>query len=198
MPTYVTHLYIIFYSSIVFFFFFFFFLTYQKCYTFLQAQVFFKKMDKSSPSSKNTFQLSYGVSSWGNRKGSQSSCAVFRCSKNFKSSTFSQGRKFFHKLFENMAALPSFWTTTFFSPSPIGRLFGRDRQTILSKCSLLERRCTCHPMLLLKSWLFEISISNCLNCIHNCDDHSLLDFKIRSSIYETFHISLHIHSSQAH
>ena len=27
--------------------------------------------------------------------------------------------------------------------------------------------------------------------VHNCDDHSLLDFKIRSSIYETFHISLH-------
>ena len=32
---------------------------------------------------------------------------------------------------------------------------------------------------------------NCLNCVHNCDDHGLLDFKIRSSIYETFHISLH-------
>ena len=32
---------------------------------------------------------------------------------------------------------------------------------------------------------------NCLNCVHNCDDHSLLDFKIRSSIYEIFHISLH-------
>ena len=29
-------------------------------------------------------------------------------------------------------------------------------------------------------------------------DHGLLDFKIRSSIYETFHISLHIHSSRAH
>ena len=33
---------------------------------------------------------------------------------------------------------------------------------------------------------------------YNCDDHSLLDFKIRSSIYGTFHISLHIHSSRAH
>ena len=32
----------------------------------------------------------------------------------------------------------------------------------------------------------------CLNCVHNCDDHSSLDFKIRSSIYETFHISLHM------
>ena len=29
------------------------------------------------------------------------------------------------------------------------------------------------------------------NCVQNCDDHGLLDFKIRSSIYETFHISLH-------
>ena len=29
------------------------------------------------------------------------------------------------------------------------------------------------------------------NCVQNCDDQGLLDFKIRSSIYETFHISLH-------
>ena len=29
----------------------------------------------------------------------------------------------------------------------------------------------------LKSWLFQVSIRNCLNCVHNCDDHSLLDFK---------------------
>ena len=42
-----------------------------------------------------------------------------------------------------------------------------------------------------KSWLFQVSIRNCLNCVHNCDDHSLLDFKIRSTIYETFHTSLH-------
>jgi len=26
----------------------------------------------------------------------------------------------------------------------------------------------------LKSWLFQASIRNCLNCIHNCDDHSSL------------------------
>ena len=38
---------------------------------------------------------------------------------------------------------------------------------------------------------FLASIRNCLNCVHNCDDHSLLDFKIRSSIYEIFRISLH-------
>ena len=28
----------------------------------------------------------------------------------------------------------------------------------------------------LKSWLFQASICNCLNCIHNCDDHSSLDY----------------------
>ena len=27
----------------------------------------------------------------------------------------------------------------------------------------------------LKSWLFKASMRNCLNCVHNCDDHSLLD-----------------------
>ena len=27
----------------------------------------------------------------------------------------------------------------------------------------------------LKSWLFQASIRNCLNCVHNCDDHSSLD-----------------------
>ena len=25
----------------------------------------------------------------------------------------------------------------------------------------------------LKSWLFQASIRNCLNCVHNCDDHTL-------------------------
>ena len=30
----------------------------------------------------------------------------------------------------------------------------------------------------LKSWLFQASIHNCLNCVHNCDDHSLLYFEI--------------------
>ena len=30
----------------------------------------------------------------------------------------------------------------------------------------------------LKSWLFQAFIRNCLNCIHNCDDHSLLDLFI--------------------
>ena len=27
----------------------------------------------------------------------------------------------------------------------------------------------------LKSWLFQASLCNCLNCVHNCDDHGLLD-----------------------
>ena len=51
---------------------------------FLQAEVFLKRMDKSSRLSKNTFQISYSVSSWWNRKGSQPSWTVFR-PKNFKS-----------------------------------------------------------------------------------------------------------------
>ena len=29
----------------------------------------------------------------------------------------------------------------------------------------------------LKSWLFQASIRNCLNCVHHCEDHSILDFK---------------------
>ena len=27
-----------------------------------------------------------------------------------------------------------------------------------------------------KSWIFQASVRNCLNCLHNCEDHSLLDF----------------------
>ena len=41
--------------------------------------------------------------------------------------------------------------------------------------------------------MFQASVRNCLNCVQNCDDHGLLDFKSAvQSIYETFHISLHI------
>ena len=29
-----------------------------------------------------------------------------------------------------------------------------------------------------KSGLFQASIRNCLNCVHNCDDLSSLDFKL--------------------
>ena len=28
----------------------------------------------------------------------------------------------------------------------------------------------------LKSWIFQASICNCINCAHHCEDHSLLDF----------------------
>lgn len=85
---------------------------------FLQAQVFLKRTDKSSRLSKNTFQIRHGVSSGRNRKGSQLSCTVFSCSKNFKSPTFSQGRKFFHKLFENMAGFSILLKYNLFLPSP--------------------------------------------------------------------------------
>ena len=30
----------------------------------------------------------------------------------------------------------------------------------------------------LKSWLFQASIRNCINCVHNCDDHSSLYFVV--------------------
>ena len=30
-------------------------------------------------------------------------------------------------------------------------------------------------ILSMKSWLFQASIRNCLNCVRNCDDHSSLD-----------------------
>ena len=35
----------------------------------------------------------------------------------------------------------------------------------------------------LKSWLFQASIRNCLNCVHNCDDHSLLDLIILLAVF---------------
>ena len=45
----------------------------------------------------------------------------------------------------------------------------------------------------LKSWLFQASIHNCLNCVHNRDDHSLLDFKIRSSALSCYWHALQLH-----
>ena len=33
----------------------------------------------------------------------------------------------------------------------------------------------------LKSWIFQASLRNCKNCIHNCKDHSFTLFHIRSS-----------------
>ena len=63
-----------------------------------------------------------------------------------------------------------------------------------SEVSWLERRtgvARSRVQTPLKSWLFRASIRNCLNCVHNCDDHGLLDFKSAVQYnYETFHISL--------
>ena len=58
----------------------------------------------------------------------------------------------------------------------------------LERCTSITRSRVQTP---LKSWLFQASPRNCLNCVHNCDNHSLLDFQFHSSIYEIFHISLH-------
>ena len=33
----------------------------------------------------------------------------------------------------------------------------------------------------LKSWIFQASLRNCKNCVHNCEDHSFTWFHIRSS-----------------
>ena len=38
-------------------------------------------------------------------------------------------------------------------------------------------------------WLFQASIRKCLNCVHNCDDHSLLDFK--SAVQYMKHLKYH-------
>ena len=44
----------------------------------------------------------------------------------------------------------------------------------------------------LKSWLFRASTRNCLNCVHICDDQSLLDFK--SPVQYMKHFIYHITS----
>ena len=44
----------------------------------------------------------------------------------------------------------------------------------------------------LKSWLFQASIRSCLNCVHNCEDHSLLEFRIVSSSLSLVSISLYL------
>ena len=43
--------------------------------------------------------------------------------------------------------------------------------------------------LTLRTGLFQASIRNCLNCVHNCDDHSLLDFK--SAVQSMKHFIYH-------
>ena len=52
--------------------------------------------------------------------------------------------------------------------------------SVASWLSWLERRtgiARSRVQTQLKSWPFQSSIRNCLNCVHNCDDHGLLDFK---------------------
>ena len=47
----------------------------------------------------------------------------------------------------------------------------------------------------LKSWLFQASIHNCLNCVHNCDDHSSLDSK--SAVQYMKHFIYHFTANTA-
>ena len=46
----------------------------------------------------------------------------------------------------------------------------------------------------LKSWIFQASLRNCKSCVHNCEDHSLTWFHIRSSymIHFIYHFIINI------
>ena len=46
----------------------------------------------------------------------------------------------------------------------------------------------------LKSWLFQASVRNCLNCVQNCDDHGLLDIKsaVQCMKHFIYHFTLQI------
>ena len=49
----------------------------------------------------------------------------------------------------------------------------------------------------LKSWIFQTSLRNCKNCVHNCEDHySSIWFHIRNSIHVhgSFHTCISFHS----
>ena len=59
-----------------------------------------------------------------------------------------------------------------------GITYSSQRQWLHSSVGYLERRTGTTRSWVqtpLKSWLFQASVRNCLNCAHNCDDHSLLD-----------------------
>ena len=43
----------------------------------------------------------------------------------------------------------------------------------------------------LKSWLFQASVRNCLNCVQNCDDHGLLNDNNKNFIQLSFLIAGH-------
>ena len=56
--------------------------------------------------------------------------------------------------------------------------------SVASWLSWLERRtgvAGSRVQTLLKSWVFQTSLRNCKNCVHNCEDHSFTWFHIRSS-----------------
>ena len=41
-------------------------------------------------------------------------------------------------------------------------------------------------------WIFQTSFRNCKNCVHNCEDHSLIHLiSYPQFIHDTFHISFH-------
>ena len=43
-----------------------------------------------------------------------------------------------------------------------------------------------------KSWLFQASVRNCLNCVQNCDDHGLLDLLYYYSPHDMSSVLLYI------
>ena len=64
-----------------------------------------------------------------------------------------------------------YWTADFKSSKAWSSQLYNERN--LSNC--VEKPEKKNP---LKSWLFQASLRNCLNCVHNCDDHGLLTFPV--------------------
>ena len=44
----------------------------------------------------------------------------------------------------------------------------------------------------IKSWLFQASIRNCLNCVHNCEDHSSLEKLYWLHLTSKVHVKPHL------
>ena len=58
--------------------------------------------------------------------------------------------------------------------------FVYSNEPVKNGCEVIYMKCFIYwtaDLKPLKSWLFQAFIRNCLNCIHNCDDQSSLDFK---------------------
>ena len=68
--------------------------------------------------------------------------------------------------------LRSFWSVLM-THTCCGPWVLRNLRTIILSSQLWTQ----FKQLLIEAWLCQASISNCLNCVNNCDDHSLLDFK---------------------